>query len=146
MREVTLGFALTVAVLVSCSQDKDPPLSASGVRIYAPLAGQPMSVAYMTLHNNSNGLLLISGASSPSFAKVEMHETLVTDGIARMRKLDSLGIAAGASSEFAAGGRHFMLLSPEGNVQTGDQVTLKLHYDNGAVLVLQAPVLDRSTP
>jgi copper(I)-binding protein len=120
-----------------------PPLTANNVEIRTPVPGMPMSVAYMTLSNNSNSDILIARISSPQFAAVELHETRVTDGVSSMHRIDEIEIAAGATLQLQRGGKHLMLMRRDGQP---DEVTLNLHADGLLILSLTAPLLEGTSP
>jgi len=118
------SLLLLLMLLTSCGGDVGPPLSATDISVVAPLPGRSMSAAYMTLHNDSDKAILLTEVSSPLFASVEMHESTLTDGIARMHKLESLTIEARSSMRFAVGGRHLMLIDPLKGLIPGDIISL----------------------
>ena len=66
------------------------------------------------------------GANSAAFAKVEMHETAMESGIAKMRAIEKLEIAANGKVEFAPAGKHFMLIDPKSPLHKGDVVSVTL--------------------
>ncbi|MDX1508431.1 MAG: copper chaperone PCu(A)C [Woeseiaceae bacterium] len=126
------GF-LVACLLCACAETSGPPLVASDVEITRAAPGMKMSAGYMTLTNNSGEAIVITSISSPQFGVVEMHETVVEDDVARMRKLDELTIAAGESVVLERGGKHLMLMQPAGlsrditlHVQSGDAVLLSI--------------------
>lgn len=138
------GLVAVLAVAAACGQYDGPVLSGSDLVIYAPLPGRTTSVAYLTLQNHSNNAVVLHRARSKNFARVEMHETVITDGVARMSALGSLKIDATSSVVFAAGGRHFMFLEPIVALGPGDPVSLELHYGDGGLLLLHAPLSART--
>jgi copper(I)-binding protein len=87
--------------------------------------------------------MTIDGFSSPGFARAEMHETTITDGIARMQALESIDIEAGSNIEFAPGGMHVMLVEPLKAVLPGASIRLELRYNDGGLLLMDAPVMTR---
>ena len=64
-----------------------------------------------------------------------MHETIVEDGIARMREIPVLDIAAGETLAFERGGRHLMLMQPVGSPGT---ITLNFYSDDVLLLTVSA--------
>jgi copper(I)-binding protein len=60
-----------------------------------------------------------------------MHETVIEDGIARMREIPVLEIAAGETVVFERGGKHLMLMQPVGTPGT---VTLNFYSDDVLLL------------
>ena len=125
--------ALIAAVLVGACSADDAPLEAAGVRVTLPLPGTQVSAGYFELVNNGSEAIRISRVSSPQFGKVEMHETVVENGVARMVGLDHVTIAPGSGVTFEPGGRHLMLMQPAADLDT---VTLEFHADGALVLAV----------
>lgn len=126
-----------------CSGTDDPPLVASEARVFAPLPGRAATVAYLDLENRSSKPVTLHGASSPAFARAELHETVILDGVASMRPLPSIVVDPGSRLQFAPGGRHIMLSDPLKALLPGGSVTLQLHYDEAGLLVIEAGVQTR---
>lgn len=99
-----------------------------------------MLAGYMILHNPSSSEVTLTGASSPDFAAVEFHNSVVEDGVSRMREETSLAIGPGESLSFAPGGRHMMLIAPEREFTEGDKVVIQLSFADGSELHITAPV------
>lgn len=72
-----------------------------------------MQSGYMTLNNHSDADIRITAIKSSNFTAIEMHETIVDNGIAKMRSIAPLIIAAHSSVSFAPGGKHLMLMGPK---------------------------------
>ena len=96
----------------------------------APPGAQVMA-AYMKIVNDSNKEKTITAINSQEFGKVEMHRTIIENGIARMRQLDALKIPAHSSLELAPGGLHLMLLEPEKEFMRGEMIVLYLTEADG---------------
>ncbi len=141
---------LTAALLVvlgACETAEGPPLTVSELQVYAPLPGQTMSVAYFVLQAGPSAVTLRE-VSSPDFAAVEMHATIIGDGVAEMLPLDAVTVAEHSAVTFAAGGNHLMLKRPQEVVEAGDVVTLEFHYeaagrDTRGLLEVSAPLATR---
>lgn len=85
--------------------------------VRAPLPGQSATAGYCDIANRGEGKVAIVAflhKAAPS-VRVELHETTDRDGVARMRPLPSLTVAAGATLSLAPGGKHLMLfgMAPE---------------------------------
>ena len=128
------GAILSVALLLAACSVPQLPLVAANVEITEPLPGRPMSAGFLVLHNNTDEAIRITGASSPQFGSVEIHETTIEDGIARMRRLDALHIPAQGSVTLERGGKHLMLMRAR---DLGDSVTLHLLSDGAPVLTIE---------
>ena len=129
MRVAMLFLVLFIA---ACGQPQ-PPLVATGVDITPPMPGMRMSAAYFVLTNNTDEPIHITSVTSPQFAAVEIHETTIEEGIARMRELEALVVPARGSVTLERGGKHLMLMRPR---KLGDSVTLQLMSDDAPVLTI----------
>lgn len=136
-------LVLYLAVLVASCGESGPPLTATGVVAFAPLPGRDFSAAYLTLHNHSQEALTIQQVSSPEFAKVEIHESMTVDDVIRMRRLDSLTLDAGTSTQFVSGGKHLMLIEPVNELAPGQSVTLQFEYNAGGILIVNTQLKTR---
>ncbi|HSD70728.1 MAG TPA: copper chaperone PCu(A)C [Woeseiaceae bacterium] len=137
---VLLAFALA---LQGCGEGDSPALVASHARLFAPLPGRTASVAYLDLENRSSRSITLHGASSPAFARAELHETTISNGVASMRPLASIVVEAGSQMRFEPGGKHIMLIDPLKAVLPGASVLLQLHYDDAGLLAIEAEVQTR---
>jgi copper(I)-binding protein len=120
-----------LAVAAGCGGSEGPPIVATDVVVTAPGAGMPMAAGYLRIANYSGSDIRITRVSSPEYGSVEMHETLVEDGIARMRAVPVVEIADGESVVFERGGKHLMLMQP-----VGEPRTITLNFYSGDVLLL----------
>ena len=89
--------------------------------------GMPMGVAYFTLTNHGDSDALLS-AQTPVAASVEFHQTSIADGMARMRPLTQIDIAAGATVRVKPGGIHLMLVDLKQPLVVGTRVPLTLTF------------------
>lgn len=140
-RSVLLIFALIM--VTACTPEPGPPLSATEVRLFAALTGNNPSVGYLSLHNHSDLPLTIERISSANFATVQMHETVISDGVASMQALPWVMIEPGSSVRFEAGGKHLMLLRPSTGTVAGSAVKLEIHYAAGGLLIVSATLRNR---
>ena len=137
---ITAFVLLLTAFVTACTDNSGPPLVASNVEIYRPMPGRHMSAGYLEIANNSGQAIRLTRVESPDFAAVEMHETRMEDGVARMRPLADLVIDAGATVRFEPGGKHLMLMRPSG---TPDRVNLEFYADDTLILSIEAEFASR---
>jgi iron complex outermembrane receptor protein len=90
--------------------------------------GVPTGVAYLSITNNGPTEEVLLGARSPAAERVELHQTIVSEGMARMRPLPQIAIAPGATVRIAPGGIHFMLFGLTAPLAPGDEVPLILSF------------------
>ena len=122
---------LLLAVMAACTSEPQPPLVASDVVVTRPLPGMKMSAAYLSLANNSDQAIRISRVASAQYESVQLHETRIEDGVARMRAIPVLEIAAGETVTLQRGGKHLMLMRP-----TGSSDTVSIQFLDGDDLLL----------
>lgn len=127
---VPLVGLLLVGFFAACGTPR-PPLEVSDLEVTKPLPGAHMSAGFFVITNNTNEPMRITSVASPQFDSIEIHETTVTDGVSRMRKLDVLDVPAQGSVALERGGKHLMLMRPQ---DIGDAVTLQ--FISGEVPVL----------
>ncbi len=131
-----LPLLLSLLVFIgACEKEQGPPVVISDVRVLAPMPGSTMGVGYMSIVNRGEETITVDAVSSPQFEKVEMHETTITDGISRMRRLDHVQIQSGATAVFEAGGKHLMLMGATSDTAPGSPVTLEINHNNGLLIV-----------
>lgn len=130
--------ALLVLIVVSgCGAQPEPPLVASEVMVTQPMPGMQMSAAYLSLTNNTDETIRISRVASAQYGSVQLHESVVEDGIARMRAIPVLEIPAGATVRLERGGKHLMLSRPTG---AAESITLQFLDDDELILTVDAPL------
>ncbi len=137
------ALILLILITVAGCGESGPPLVVSNIVVTAPLPGRANTVAYMTIRNQSGETILLHEFSSPQFASIEMHETSIRDGVARMQRIGPITVDTDASVDFAPGARHLMLLDPLRGLIPGAVVAIEIHYDNGGLLIVEAPLTTR---
>ena len=68
-------------------------------------------------------------ASCDCASSVEAHQTVVTNGVARMIGPSPVELPAKTRVEFAPGGRHLMLMGLKGQLAPGKTVTITLRFE-----------------
>ncbi len=138
-------FATSVmcVLAVACSPPAGPPLTISNIVVLEPLPGMNMTAGYLTLANNSNQPITIDQVTSPQFTRVEMHETVIQDDVARMVALAPLIIERHSSVQFEPGGKHLMMFDSTKEIMRGMPVTVEFHYDTSGLLIVATTVSSR---
>lgn len=93
-----------------------------------------MLAGYARVRNPCARDFAITGVVSKDFAMSMVHETLMQDGMSRMRHARTLIIPAHGEMEFAPGGRHLMLMHPRRAFKAGDRVPVELQLGDGSRL------------
>lgn len=134
MRTSTLLLAL---LLTACGTGPQAPVVATDVTVTQPVPGKTMRAAYLALTNNTDETIRVTRVASDAFASVQLHETSVENGVARMRSLPQLQIPAGETVRLERGGKHLMLMRPAGDAET---MTLRFYDGDNLLLAVSAPL------
>ena len=100
----------------------------------------PMRAGYLTLHNRGDSTMLLTGASSDAFGRVEIHRSYEQDGMMRMDPVDSIELPANSEFRLEPGGYHLMMMMPREATRAGDRVELVLEFSDGSRQSLQMTV------
>lgn len=125
------GLLPLIVVLGACGGAPQPELVAADIIVTRPMPGRSMSAAYLSLQNNTDRSISITRVTSTEYASVELHETTIEDGVARMRPLPRLEIPAGGTIRLERGGKHLMLMR-----LTEPTDTVSLQFYDGETLLL----------
>ncbi|MFW2405580.1 MAG: copper chaperone PCu(A)C [Gammaproteobacteria bacterium] len=134
-----LPITVLTLLLAACGAPQ-PPVLVSELEITKPMPGRHMSAGYFVITNNTDESIHITSIVSPQFESVEIHETTVTNGISRMRELDSLLVPAQSSVTLERGGKHLMLMRPR---KLEDSVSLQIFAGDVPVLTVDYSFLSK---
>ena len=98
------------------------------------LPGALPAGAYVTLDNDGDRPVALTGASSKSYARVMLHHSSTQGGISRMTTVDSLPVPAHGKAVLAPAGYHLMLMQAADPVKPGTAVRLLLKFSDGSTL------------
>lgn len=128
---IALSFMLWLAVTGS--------VTAGTLEILAPWVRKPSPSmqaipAYMVLRNPSFESKAIVAVTSPLFAKVEIHETIIQGSRATMFMRKRVSVSARSQRHLKPGGYHLMLIAPLGSrsLRVGQRVPLILSISDGS--------------
>ncbi len=136
--------SLSILIAFGCDRADGPPLEISATTVYEPLPGTRVSVAYMTIQNNTRRDIVIDSTYSPQFASARLHATQIDDGVVRMSGLASLLIPARSTTLLEEGGIHIMLTEPTETMQTGHPIALHFGYDVDGLVIVSTLLQSRS--
>ena len=139
MRYVTFVFCCCLLTGISTAG------AGSGIEIRDPwIAAAPPGVtvqaAYMQLRNTGNSTVVLTKIESLDFERVELHQSVMDDGMASMRHLENYKFHENHTLEMTPGGYHLMLFKPKRRLQEGDTSELRFSFNNGEQLAISAPV------
>ena len=91
---------------------------------------------YFTIHNTGKQDDQLVSASSDVAGAVELHQSVMDNGVMTMKPIQSISVPAGGSVEFKPGGYHVMLIGMRRDLNVGDQFEVTLNFKvAGAVKV-----------
>ncbi|MCX8231959.1 MAG: copper chaperone PCu(A)C, partial [Alphaproteobacteria bacterium] len=82
----------------------------------------------------------VTGISSESAERAQLHTTVRDGDVTRMRSLESIAIAPGETLVLQPGGMHIMFMGVDEPLRPGMQVDLTLTLSNGRAGHLKVPV------
>jgi hypothetical protein len=91
----------------------------------------PLRAGYMTLRNPGASAVRITSIRGEAFASIEIHRSVMQDGMMRMEPVEMLSIAAGESRKLAPGGYHLMM-QPLQPTRPGQELEIVLQFDDGS--------------
>ncbi len=118
------SFITMMLMLLSGQALAEVAISDAWVRASAP--GQKVGAAYMTLQ--SPQAMKLFYVETKSADEVEIHSMSMTNGIMKMRKLDTLNLQPNKPEKLAPGGFHLMLFGLKAPLKAGEKVTLMLCF------------------
>ncbi|WP_445363110.1 copper chaperone PCu(A)C [Microbulbifer sp. ANSA003] len=138
-----LAFAFLITALLVSKGAYSIGITAEGYARETP-PGPSMSAAFVSLHNTSDSSQVLTGVELPGVeqASADLHTTISENGINRMRPLDQLTIAAGASVDMAPGGVHLMIKGLR--LQAGEELPLRLLFADGSSVDILVPIVRMS--
>lgn len=131
---LTLGAVLISGTVFAASVD----INGQWVREAPP--GMQMLAGYMVIQNNTKTELVLTGASSPAFGMIELHHTVIENGMARMMQQKSITIPANSKFVFKPKSYHLMLMKPKRQLREGDEVRITLEFSNFRTVSATFPV------
>lgn len=106
------------------------------------LPGAKATAGYFKLTNHSDKPVQLAGVSSTAFAKVEIHEHVMEDGMMSMQQVTkNIVINPHQSVSFSPGGYHLMLFKPKQKIRKGTQVKLEFTFDGATKVTQSAKVI-----
>jgi len=123
-------FLLVNAAYANCGQHGGR-LSVENAWIREAPSVVKVMAGFMNISNPTNKTAVLLGAESSLFEKVELHRSIVENGVAKMKLQKKIEIPAGSEIDFSPGGLHLMLINPRQSLKVDDTVTINLKFEGG---------------
>lgn len=132
-----------ILLLIGCDSLKTSDLIFNDLTVYAPRAGNRVTAGFTNITNNSPDTITINSISSPQFSIVEIHETIMNNGVASMIKINTLTIPKKQSVSLKPGGKHLMLIDPIKSISEGEEISLIIELSSNETMMLKTPAVSR---
>ena len=97
----------------------------------------PVRAGYMSISNTGSEAVRILSVSSDAFSNVEVHQTIMQDGMMHMEQVPALTIEPNSQLDLKPGGIHLMLMQPLEPTRPGDKIRITFELSDGSQ---QSPV------
>jgi hypothetical protein len=134
---------LLIVTLMSCDSIKTNDIIFDNLTIYTPRANNKVTAGFTDIINNSSDTITINSISSPQFSIVEIHETIMNNGVASMIKINTLTIPKKQSVSLKPGGKHLMLIDPIKSISEGEEISLLIELSSNETMMLKTPAVSR---
>jgi copper(I)-binding protein len=146
---LALALVTSVVLLGGCSGSAASPSPSIAITDAWARATSAASAgaAYATVTNAGTAADALVGASSPSAASVEVHETMAVGspdaaggGMMGMQPVARVEIPAGGSLRLMPGSYHLMLIGLLRDLKVGDSIDLTLTFEKAGAITVTAQV------
>jgi len=101
-------------------------------------------VAYVTLINNSEIPISLVSISCPLFSSIEIHRSIIKNGIASMERHATLEILSKSTIKLSPGDYHLMLFNPKMPLKIGDAPVFMFGFSDGTQIRVKANIRKRN--
>ena len=132
-------LALLLALLLPFNAFAELDITQARIKNLPPSV--PVRAGYLSIHNPAQFSVSIVSIRSEAFASVEIHRSVMKDGMMSMEPVDRLTIEPGASLQLAPGGLHLMMMHPVEATRPGDDLEIILQLGDGSEQRLMMKVI-----
>lgn len=100
------------------------------------------SAAYMTIMTHGDSPDTLIAASTPIADRAELHNHTVEDGIAKMRRVETIDVMPGEPVTLEPGGLHVMLMGLKEKLEAGATLPLTLTFEQAGDVTMELPIKD----
>jgi copper(I)-binding protein len=106
----------------------------------ATIAPGQAGAVYLTLTNEAEEGEYLVGASTEIAAMAHLHETQVTNGVARMVPIERLSLEPGMNADLSPGGIHIMLMGLTAPLTIGQSFRMTLTFEQAGPIKIDVQV------
>lgn len=108
--------------------------------IRSSIPGTTITSSYMIIENKGEKTVTLVGANSKISPRIEIHQHSMSDGMMRMRQLDSIEIKAKQRIVLQPSGLHLMIFGVKKPLKAQQRIELTLNFSNNLPVTIQVPV------
>lgn len=145
-----LKICLAAALIACTGAAQAHDFTSGGIYIDHPMIQEappsaPTLGGYVTIQNNADVADRLIAIESTAAEKVELHQSVVTDDIARMAPMDhGLEIPPGTIVWLGDNGTHAMFVKPDRRYVAGEEIPATLVFENAGRIDVTFKVEERS--
>ena len=141
MRIPLLAATAAILLLSGCNEaPRTPQISVENAWVRLPAVKGRPGAAYFTLGNEGGEDRLV-GITSAKAERVELHDSLMKDGMMAMAPLEETMIAPGEKLTFAPGGKHAMLFGIAPDAEAGGTIPLTFTFKAAPAVTVEAKLV-----
>ena len=100
----------------------------------------PTGAVYLRIENHGAGGEKLIAVATPVADSAMLHTNMTNNGVAQMRPVDGIEVAAGATAELKPGGFHIMLMGLHQPLRKSDVFPLTLTFEHAGKVEVQVHV------
>jgi copper(I)-binding protein len=120
---IILVFSACWAMPLMAGHHKTGAITIDMPYVRVPVPGHNMTAAFLMVSNTGEQDCKLTGANSSYAQKIEFHTHQHSDGMMKMRPVDSIDVVAGGHVAFKPGGLHLMLFG----IKPSDKSTVDIN-------------------
>lgn len=125
--------------------------SAGGLQVSNPWMratpkGSRVTAGYLTITNKGTQADRLIGGSAAPASRFEVHDTVIENGVGRMRQLTSVEIKPGETVTLKPGGMHVMLTGLKQPLSRGQKVKGTLVFEKAGMVAVEFAVQAAGAP
>lgn len=87
---------------------------------------------YVSINNPGSEAVSILSVTSDAFKKIEIHQTIMKDGLMSMEPVANVTIEPNSQLILKPGGMHLMMMHPTESTSPGDKIRITIELSNGS--------------
>ena len=139
-RSVAVALLLLGAPAASAQDVRHGSITISTPWARATPGGATVAGAYLEIKADPGAGDTLLGARSPAAGTVELHDHIHDNGVMRMRQIETMPIAGGASLALKPGGKHLMLMALKAPLKEADVIDITLRFEKAGEVTVKVRV------